>query len=184
MGLIRRRRIGIIPAYAGSTTTSSPRECMSSDHPRIRGEHAIYGEAVHYCPGSSPHTRGALRAAVGAVPVEGIIPAYAGSTELLTAKKLNDTDHPRIRGEHADELHVPVLERGSSPHTRGARRKPIRGCLRVRIIPAYAGSTRRRRPPASWFWDHPRIRGEHPRRSPPRHRCQGIIPAYAGSTCA
>ena len=50
---------------------------------------------------------------------------------------------------------------GSSPHTRGAPvRAPSIGLLR-RIIPAYAGSTRR----VAWAGltaaDHPRIRGEH-----------------------
>ena len=49
-----------------------------------------------------------------------IIPAYAGSTELLTAKKLNDTDHPRIRGEHDSLPSSSGLGAGSSPHTRGA----------------------------------------------------------------
>ena len=34
----RRRRI--IPAYAGSTATRSTATIFSSDHPRIRGEHA------------------------------------------------------------------------------------------------------------------------------------------------
>ena len=52
-----------------------------------------------------------------------IIPAYAGSTvepsEMLTAQK----DHPRIRGEHGHECLKSVLFAGSSPHTRGARRR-------------------------------------------------------------
>ena len=73
----------------------------------------------------------------------------------------------------------------------------------VRIIPAYAGSTRSTRRPAQAGEDHPRIRGEHdcsiyftnfPAGSSPhtrgaRHECElpdrhfRIIPAYAGSTC-
>ena len=91
---------------------------------------------------------------------------------------------------------------GSSPHTRGAPRRPRGSVACPRIIPAYAGSTpsspSTRRTPR----DHPRIRGEHtvaidPRddwegssphtRGAPRHEagphdCAGIIPAYAGST--
>ena len=50
---------------------------------------------------------------------------------------------------------------GSSPLARGAHH-PRRGALaRPRIIPACAGSTRRRRLPRSPWWDHPRLRGEH-----------------------
>ena len=91
---------------------------------------------------------------------------------------------------------------GSSPHTRGARRRCRLRRHRRRIIPAYAGSTkppgRVRRPSR----DHPRIRGEHGMRfecdsmplgsSPhtrgalPRDQAglfeARIIPAYAGST--
>ena len=91
------------------------------DHPRIRGEHV---SAVHYPglpDGSSPHTRGALGRAVekdrrakdhprirgehydqyaSSVDTRGIIPAYAGSTEISCG---NASVNP-----------------GSSPHTRGA----------------------------------------------------------------
>ena len=54
-----RRRVGIIPAYAGSTAFERLREAVAEDHPRIRGEHRGtlgLGRAVL---GSSPHTRGA-----------------------------------------------------------------------------------------------------------------------------
>ena len=50
---------------------------------------------------------------------------------------------------------------GSSPHTRGA---PISVWLAsddARIIPAYAGSTRRIPWTGRQWPDHPRIRGEH-----------------------
>ena len=50
--------------------------------------------------GSSPHTRGALRAEPSWRPDVRIIPAYAGSTGgKLTISCLRQ-DHPRIRGEH------------------------------------------------------------------------------------
>ena len=52
---------------------------------------------------------------------------------------------------------------GSSPHTRGARSDAQWRIFLVRIIPAYAGSTRGRGMCLSPMWDHPRIRGEHPR---------------------
>ena len=92
---------------------------------------------------------------------------------------------------------------GSSPHTRGAHQPSGWRCSQGRIIPAYAGSTRR------WGGgagirraDHPRIRGGHAdephwvgtlagssphtrgaqRRQPGREAGARIIPAYAGST--
>ena len=113
--------------------------------------------------GSSPHTRG----------------APSGTSRSPTGSR----DHPRIRGEHGDELLDVVVGDG--------------------IIPAYAGSTDTHilsgAPHAGssphargahlltsfWKWpiqDHPRIRGEHHRRPSPCLSCKGIIPAYAGST--
>ena len=133
--------------------------------------------------GSSPHTRGAQRRERRNDIAQRIIPAYAGSTRLWLARHTRSPDHPRIRGEHA----------GINARVQDTRR----------IIPAYAGSTQTCHTPCSRPADHPRIRGEHvmPSRnvngvtgSSPHTRGahdrrrvalgrEGIIPAYAGSTC-
>ena len=74
-------------------------------------------------------------------------------------------DHPRIRGEHVDHARHAPGEAGSSPHTRGAPSKSRPGGSATRIIPAYAGSTSSKSAQTSPLRDHPRIRGEHPRRA-------------------
>ena len=91
-------------------------------------------------PGSSPHTRGALRRRLGArgwrriIPAYAgstlyshfgskgiwIIPAYAGSTSRSSRVCSRTPDHPRIRGEHIIGSIGMVIGWGSSPHTRGA----------------------------------------------------------------
>ena len=134
----------------------------------------------------------------------GIIPAYAGSTGGLGSGQRGTADHPRIRGEHCQAILPVSFLAGSSPHTRGARRRLSGARLRRRIIPAYAGSTRIRWPRRARGRDHPRIRGEHcesygrertgagssPHTRGARHLLapspvgQRIIPAYAGSTGA
>ena len=131
----------IIPAYAGSTISTSP------------------GPTVTV--GSSPHTRGALRRVLPLVLATGIIPAYAGSTRSGTWRTGSAWDHPRIRGEHWPMVAMSRLDVGSSPHTRGAPR-----CFRLckldeGIIPAYAGSTLGGTDGTALQKDHPRIRGEH-----------------------
>ena len=152
--------------------------------------------------GSSPHTRGALPG-LGTDPSRaGIIPAYAGSTAGRDPPRRAMADHPRIRGEHAGLGAGNSRPQGSSPHTRGARNGRNRRAPGQRIIPAYAGSTRRVRGADRSWRDHPRIRGEHTDSlqpgdivfgSSPHTRgalpiCTwekssfGIIPAYAGST--
>ena len=70
-------------------------------------------------------------------------------------------DHPRIRGEHSDDVRFNVDGFGSSPHTRGAPLFAGPDDRDVGIIPAYAGSTARSWRPAPGRPDHPRIRGEH-----------------------
>ena len=114
-------RRGIIPAYAGSTTSSPPRGAGRGDHPRIRGEHKIRSEYSIIVSGSSPHTRGALQLVYFRVVRAGIIPAYAGSTG------------GRWLGA--------VPGGGSSPHTRGALPDAAGDPPLDGIIPAYAGST-------------------------------------------
>ena len=111
-------------------------------------------------------------------------------------------DHPRIRGEHTPEVCDGQECEGSSPHTRGALECRTEAIDNSRIIPAYAGSTRRSPARRIRLPDHPRIRGEHVGGflcvgvhlgSSPHTRgaqklgdavgcARGIIPAYAGST--
>ena len=147
-----------------------------------------------------------MRGARGRVGIDhegpGIIPAYAGSTDLAQRSAEAARDHPRVCGEHHVPF-TPVLDgRGSSPRMRGAPACLIQAGGFLGIIPAYAGSTRQapcRCPPRR---DHPRVCGEHATichalphltGSSPRMRGAlrppladdvdgGIIPAYAGST--
>ena len=93
-------------------------------------------------------------------------------------------------------------QKGSSPHTRGARIEDMKDITPSRIIPAYAGSTRIVGFGQIADGDHPRIRGEHysvsrfvnavmgssphtrgaPSNAQILNAVRGIIPAYAGST--
>ena len=151
----------IIPAYAGSTRSTLRWSGMWSDHPRIRGEHERRIGAPVGPVGSSPHTRGARINDIFRMKNEGIIPAYAGSTDPGAAAQKVQRDHPRIRGEHAVLSCPQTAGVGSSPHTRGARGASPFGVPRPRIIPAYAGSTGLPVSWTAWTRDHPRIRGEH-----------------------
>ena len=74
--------IGIIPAYAGNTSTHVAHNFNPRDHPRVCGEHQsqqwVDGDAL----GSSPRMRGTLPDLVPGVEEGGIIPAYAGNTRF------------------------------------------------------------------------------------------------------
>ena len=201
---VRPSDVGIIPAYAGSTSLARGGFGRPADHPRIRGEHDVYDMVTARGRGSSPHTRGAPADGDVETVFPGIIPAYAGSTRGWANGPGAVQDHPRIRGEHAMTSADITIQGGSSPHTRGAHCELHHEAGLARIIPAYAGST-----PAATLepdprQDHPRIRGEHRSPSCPispgigssphtrgahyfpldRGFRSGIIPAYAGSTAA
>ena len=151
-------------------------------HPRLRGEHTRQHVPTGDAEGSSPLTRGALRTAAGAERLNGLIPAYAGSTDdfpvdlpvgggLIPAYAGSTSAssilirhagaHPRLRGEHLFVIQRCNVHWGSSPLTRGAQQSYF-GCGRViRLIPAYAGSTAATRLKQWVRGAHPRLRGEH-----------------------
>ena len=118
---------GIIPACAGSTSSSSmyvtllrgssphargappiPTSCASPrrDHPRMRGEHSRH------------HPDIALSL--------GIIPACAGSTRTSNpARKVVRGSSPHARGALPCATRWRASSLGSSPHARGARRRNV-----------------------------------------------------------
>ena len=115
-------------------------------------------------------------------PGSRIIPAYAGSTGRIPLRDRSRADHPRIRGEHIKISVTADTQKGSSPHTRGARGASDSIPVDRRIIPAYAGSTN-----AKSKWLSPST-GSSPHTRGARHFHSfspffpRIIPAYAGST--
>ena len=192
----------LIPAHAGSTTNLRTVRRESEAHPRSRGEHG--GTRHGWCPrrGSSPLTRGARRSRPSRFQQRGLIPAHAGSTRGQGEAGAHARAHPRSRGEHDDAGGVFSTVRGSSPLTRGARRRIPMSGISDGLIPAHAGSTSRWQWLYLRIWAHPRSRGEHtgPRLTPfalhgssPLTRGArganvrvgvgtGLIPAHAGST--
>ena len=154
---------GIIPAYAGSTTSlsskllvslgSSPhtrgahrcdnrRQQANRDHPRIRGEHHKGSEHRRFWNGIIPAYAGSTSyaSATKAMP-SGSSPHTRGARRLPGAPPAPRRDHPRIRGEHVERDLDRDVARGSSPHTRGALHHPGDPIREPGIIPAYAGST-------------------------------------------
>ena len=194
--------LGIIPAFAGSTSPPSCIRLCSGDHPRVRGEHVIKLKLDPSATGSSPRSRGAHGGRQHLREHRGIIPAFAGSTVEALDGVGREGDHPRVRGEHTlvDGDKAPI--EGSSPRSRGARFLLWFPIIAAGIIPAFAGSTMARDEARAIARDHPRVRGEHSALIPailakagssPRSRgaracavvrggARGIIPAFAGST--
>ena len=153
--------VGIIPAYAGSTSASSAPHWTAGDHPRVCGEHLETSRITLASKGSSPRMRGAHEAVASGRLTDRIIPAYAGSTGDGPYSQKCSQDHPRVCGEHNVNSLDGAFYEGSSPRMRGAPRQAHRTTYRVGIIPAYAGSTVMLPLAHRQSLDHPRVYGEH-----------------------
>ena len=173
----------IIPADAGSTTGLGPWHCMSWDHPRGCGEHALAVLSAESCLGSSPRMRGAPMSTDWLWPVARIIPADAGSTDREIEFRFDDKDHPRGCGEHWSSLSDLLPFVGSSPRMRGAHADCRPAHNGQGIIPADAGSTAFASDAFGNFQagSSPRMRGA-PRLVVVDRMRRRIIPADAGST--
>ena len=111
---------GIIPAYAGSTWWRWCCWFCLWDHPRVCGEHLVQALLPRIREGSSPRMRGALVNALRKMRRDGIIPAYAGSTQPTAPLRRASRDHPRVCGEHPGDEGAFFEVTGSSPRMRGA----------------------------------------------------------------
>ena len=109
-----------------------------------------------------------------------IIPARAGFTRRRREEKADMADHPRSRGVYASSVSSCRRKAGSSPLARGLLFSVIVASLGMRIIPARAGFTLRRRGMASRPWDHPRSRGVYRRPESPDRSAAGSSPLARG----
>ena len=71
----------------------------------------------------------------------GIIPAYAGNTQVHMAWRVPLRDHPRVCGEHMLACGAWDTRMGSSPRMRGTLEYLNEHGDMAGIIPAYAGNT-------------------------------------------
>ena len=114
---------GLIPAHAGKTRPLFRQAPTPRAHPRSRGENGEAQVQNRLVEGSSPLTRGKHLSEGGRAGRVGLIPAHAGKTPPPTAWKATTRAHPRSRGENPVQQGALGLAAGSSPLTRGKRRR-------------------------------------------------------------
>ena len=154
--------LGIIPAYAGNTEHVALEQSARWDHPRVCGEHAETWIQSSLPQGSSPRMRGTHHQRHRKTRRPGIIPAYAGNTDIAAKVDQYQTDHPRVCGEHPLVSRMSISSWGSSPRMRGTLQRRSQRHQPPGIIPAYAGNTIACDYPTAALRDHPRVCGEHP----------------------
>ena len=105
--------------------------------------------------------RGKLDPLRGVGADDGLIPAHTGKTRAQPQHRDAIRAHPRSRGENPSTARRIVCHVGSSPLTRGKRRRLVGRAAPTRLIPAHAGKTAPRSPPRSIRRAHPHSRGEN-----------------------
>ena len=140
---IHRPQCRLIPAHAGKTRGVAGPRTSQGAHPRSRGENPERVPVAMPARGSSPLTRGKLRAGLEAVGWAGLIPAHAGKTPVPGRQRSRSRAHPRSRGENVDGSGFEWQGQGSSPLTRGKLQTHDRPWRLHGLIPAHAGKTAR-----------------------------------------
>ena len=132
---------GLIPAHAGKTDQESPQRAIRGAHPRSRGENPARSRLRSRVAGSSPLTRGKPGHIRCGRSRAGLIPAHAGKTYRAIPGRFSGRAHPRSRGENEESTSRASRSTGSSPLTRGKRRRNACSCSFLGLIPAHAGKT-------------------------------------------
>ena len=107
-----------IPAHAGNTLHEAINAGHFTVHPRARGEHCRATRDRSWSTGSSPRTRGTRWRVSIEADIRRFIPAHAGNTRARPSARVNETVHPRARGEHRSLPVSGSVRIGSSPRTR------------------------------------------------------------------
>ena len=174
-------RARLTPAHAGKTSRSRDPSRPGWSHPRSRGENWKGFTRTSQTSGSSPLTRGKLRAGGDLDGPARLIPAHTGKTCAGPGHAARGPAHPRSRGENGDGdgaerfgLGSSPLTRentvkdgendmmeGSSPLTRGKHKLTTAFQFGQGLIPAHAGKTLTLPGPFVEVGAHPRSRGEN-----------------------
>ena len=152
--------VGIIPARAGFTATTTPPGATPTDHPRSRGVYVTRTSTKSTRRGSSPLARGLL--------------------SWPRRWRRWPRDHPHSRGVYTGRPRGCGPRPGSSPLARGLLCERPAQPIRTRIILARAGFTILRRLPRRRPRDHPRSRGVYLWTTRPARAPSGSSPLARG----
>ena len=149
-----------IPAHAGNRGRVELPCVTRTVHPRARGEQCWRAGVASFSRGSSPRTRGTVRAMTSWAPSARFIPAHAGNRRKARTGARSTPVHPRARGEQQNSCrHLQPIS-GSSPRTRGTVRIACGRHAKMRFIPAHAGNSQAHSRVDGHRPVHPRARGK------------------------
>ena len=96
--------LGITPAYAGKSITTSTQKIKKRDHPRVCGEKKRVARQNGHQNGSPPRMRGKASRWRESADSCRITPAYAGKRQIWKERRCCHEDHPRVCGEKTKKI--------------------------------------------------------------------------------
>ena len=94
--------LGITPACAGNTATTSSIGVVDRDYPCMRREYLQKSNHIVYFTGLPLHAQGILKICQHFFSLVGITPACAGNTQAKEHLNLEPWDYPCMRREYFD----------------------------------------------------------------------------------
>ena len=152
--------VGITPAWAGKSRKRCRTLPRGRDHPRVGGEKLLTTLRTWSPSGSPPRGRGKAFIRMGAGLAAGITPAWAGKSRPRAAHPAPGRDHPRVGGEKSISAPSWGPGIGSPPRGRGKDLLLLLSKAVLRITPAWAGKSNKRKSAETEPGDHPRVGGE------------------------
>ena len=175
---------GLIPAWAGKTSSIRPTRAETTAHPRVGGENAHARASASWPAGSSPRGRGKLSQRHPTNTPARLIPAWAGKTSCVEVGGKASGAHPRVGGENGALAVQDLCATGSSPRGRGKLFCCICLAIVAGLIPAWAGKTLVGRQKRSVLTAHPRVGGENAPTGRHRPSAWGSSPRGRGKLSA
>ena len=152
--------VGITPACAGKTMSSSPCLEYTRDHPRMCGKDQLKVRPLLIPTGSPPHVRERPCSDPTILTRPRITPACAGKTQAYQQHSRYYQDHPRMCGKDISADREQRGIGGSPPHVRERPGKKESLYFEIGITPACAGKTADRHDQCVVLQDHPRMCGK------------------------
>ena len=170
----------LIPTHAGKTRGASCPPWPEWAHPHSRGENMAIASSSSTMRGSSPLTRGKRPGRTRPAPRRRLIPTHPGKTNPANRPTGEAGAHPHSRGENSNRRYSEKLAPGSSPLTRGKRRRGAPRGRRIGLIPTHAGKTGTGGSKSTSPRAHPHSRGENQHQDQLGHRPHGSSPLTRG----
>ena len=172
--------ISLFPSAQTKNTRDGPTAAFPKDSILSRMGKPRIQPTISFVISFIPAWAGKLDAAHRQLGGDGPIPTHAGKTHSHSLPPITTLAHPRSRGENVNTVWSIVSTVGSSPLTRGKHKTSRGGLLRLRLIPAHAGKTARKRLDVGAGGAHPRSRGENDRDVRWRQHHEGSSPLTRG----